>query len=72
MKRCPGRKFKTIRLSKLPSYLEYLKQISLYEKRLSSIASKDIKTMDDLKKIPFNKTNFAMPQADSDRKNPFR
>lgn len=59
-------------LSKFPSFLEYLKSSSsFYKERLSSIASEDIKTLDDLKRIPFlTKNELRDAQANSDRKNP--
>ncbi|NMB40705.1 MAG: phenylacetate--CoA ligase [Firmicutes bacterium] len=59
-------------LSKFPAFLEYLKNNSqFYKDRLSSIKSEDIKTLDDLKSIPFlTKNDLRDAQADTDRKNP--
>lgn len=59
-------------LSKLPSFLEYLKNNSeFYKERLSSIASERIKTMEDLYRIPFITKNVLRDaQLVSDRKNP--
>ena len=63
----PWQEIQNYWLSKLPSYLEYLKNKSpFYEKRLSSITSKDIKTMDDLKKI-LTKNELRDAQADSEK-----
>ena len=59
-------------LSKIPGFIEYLKSNSdYYKERLSSIAGDDIKTWDDLKRIPFLVRNdLRDAQADSKKENP--